>query len=60
MKITKDMQELINYIVEHESEDYFLWCKENDFEIDDPKAMSKHVFGAACRVLGRLPSYYVG
>lgn len=58
--ITEEMRTVLDYILEHEGEDYHNWCKDEGYDVDSPEAISKHVYGSACKVLGRKPSYYLG
>lgn len=58
--ITEEMRSVLDYILEHEQEDYRTWCDNEGHEIDDDAAINAHVYGSACKVLERKPSYYIG
>lgn len=51
---------LVDYILEHEGESYYEYCKENHFDIDDESAIKSHIYGIACTVMKRKPSSYEG
>ena len=57
-KISEDWRIVLDYILEHEGRDYHDWCDDEGLDADSKEAMSKHVYGAACRILGRKPSYF--
>lgn len=59
-KLTEEMLTVLDYVLEHECEDYHDWCKDEGLDCDSDEAVNRHVYGAACKVLGRKPSYYLG
>lgn len=58
LKINEAMRTVLDYVLEHEGEDYHDWCTNEGLDPDSDDAMSKHVYGSACRVLGKKPSYF--
>lgn len=59
-RLTEEMRTVLDYVLEHEGEDYHNWCADEGLNPDSKEAMSKHVYGSACKVLGRKPSYFDG
>ena len=57
--VSPAVQDLVDYILEHEQEDYQTWCDAEGYGIDSKEAMNKHIYGTACKVLGRKPSYFI-
>lgn len=54
-KLTEEMRVVIDYVLEHEGEDYYEWCRDENLDPDSDEAINRHVYGAACKVLGLLP-----
>lgn len=59
-RVKEAIDVVVDYVLEHEGENYHEYCKENNLDIDSDQAINSHVYGAACKVLGRKPSYYMG
>lgn len=57
--INEAMRSVLDYVLENEQEDYIQWCEDEGHEIDDKAARNAHVYGSACKALGRKPSYFI-
>jgi len=53
--ISEDVRKLAEYIIDSEEDDFYEWCDENEIHTNSVFARDNHIYGIACKVLGKTP-----